>query len=113
MTITGRRGRRLLLAGPALAAALGLSACGSFDSKASGEHLLQSWVPGTLAKVVGDPLQLKSVDCPSNVKEQNGATYDCKISILDKKTQKTHSGTVTIHMVGKKVEVRGSDLHVN
>jgi hypothetical protein len=112
--ITGRRARSLLVVGPAVAAAVGLSACGSFDSKASGEHLLKDWVPGKLAKAIGHPLELTSVDCPSGIKQKTGTSYDCKVSILDKKTGKTHKGTVTIHIVKDQVRIfNGNDLHVS
>ena len=94
--------------------ALALSACGSFDSKASGEHLINQWVPNQLAKGVGDKLEVKSVDCPSGVKQKDGAVYNCKVAILDKTTGKSHNGTITIHISGDKVKIFGAqDLHVS
>jgi hypothetical protein len=97
-----------------LAAAIALGACGSFDSKESGEHLIKEWVPGKLAKAIGDPLQLTSVDCPSGVKQTSGTSYDCKVAILDKTTHKSHSGTITIHITDKQVRIiNGNDLHVS
>ena len=65
----------------ALAAALTLSGCGSFDSKASGENLIKKWVPDKLDKVSGQPIKLSSVNCPSGVKDTVGNTYDCKLTL--------------------------------
>jgi isopentenyl diphosphate isomerase/L-lactate dehydrogenase-like FMN-dependent dehydrogenase len=107
-------GRRLpaLACVPALAAALGLSACGSFDSKASGESLLKSWVPKGLSQYVGQPLVLKSVSCPSGVKNTAGATFSCKITLAVKGSKQARNGTATIHMQTKTVEVAPSDIHL-
>jgi hypothetical protein len=110
--MVGRRARSLLVVGPALVAAVALSACGSFDSKASGEHLINQWVPGTLSKGVHQPLKVASVSCPSGVKDKVGNQYDCKVTIQDTKTHKSSSGTITIHITKGHVVIHGlSDLH--
>jgi hypothetical protein len=114
MNMIGSRVRSAVLVGAAVATSVALSACGSFDSKASGEHLIDQWVPNQLAKGVGDKLSVKSVDCPSGVKQKDGGSYNCKVSILDKTTGKVHSGTITIHMSGNQVKIlNGQDLHVS
>jgi hypothetical protein len=106
------RTRSLLVVAPALLAAVALSACGSFDSKASGEHLINQWVPGTLSKGLHTPLKVASVSCPSGIKDKVGNQYDCKATIEDTQTHKSKSGTITIHITKDHVVIRGlSDLH--
>jgi hypothetical protein len=111
MTINdGFRPRALLCAG-VLAAALGLSACGgSFDSAASGDHLIHDYVN----KFGQGKVDVKSTNCPGGVAQKVGATYDCKVVLHDKVTGKDHPGTVTIHMAsGNKVEILGAqDLRI-
>jgi hypothetical protein len=114
MRIIRRSTRALLLAATTLAAALALSACGSFDSKASGEHLINQWVPNQLSKGLGRPLKVTSVSCPSGVKDKTGASYDCKLTINDTTKHQSHSGTITIHITKSQVVIHGSsDLHVS
>jgi hypothetical protein len=99
-----------LVAVPALLCALGLSACGGFDSAASGEHLVKDYV-----KRFGQgKVQVKSVSCPGGVKQKVGGSYDCKVVLRDTTTGKDHPGTITIHMAsGNKVEITGGqDIHV-
>ncbi|HUO69929.1 MAG TPA: hypothetical protein VMU39_04065 [Solirubrobacteraceae bacterium] len=93
----------------ALTCALGVSACGGFDSAASGEHLINDYVK----KFGQGKVTVKSAKCPGGVKETAGATYDCKVVLHDKTTGTDHSGTITIHIAsGNKVEITGSqDLH--
>jgi hypothetical protein len=100
---------------PALACALGLSACGGFDSAASGEALIRDWVPNKLAKATGAPITLKSVSCPPGVSETVGKTYDCKVTLANTALEQSRSGTVTIHIAsGNKVEIKGiQDLHLH
>ena len=96
----------------ALAAALTLSGCGSFDSKASGENLIKKWVPDKLDKVSGQPIKLSSVNCPSGVKDTVGNTYDCKLTLENTGSHKSQSGTITIHITKNQVVIQGgSDLH--
>jgi hypothetical protein len=95
-----------------LAAAFTLSACGSFDSKASGENLIKKWVPDKLDKVSGQPIKLSSVSCPSGVKNKAGSAYDCKLTLENTATHKSQSGTITIHITKNQVQIQGgSDLH--
>jgi hypothetical protein len=109
-----RWGRKLLPVCAALAAALSLTACGSFDSKASGENLVKEWVPNQLSKGIGRPITLTSVSCPSGVKNTAGTSYDCKLTINDTTKHKSHSGTITIHITKSQVRIDGaSDLHVH
>jgi hypothetical protein len=93
----------------ALTCALGLTACGGFDSAASGEHLIKDYVK----KFGQNKVTVKSVSCPGGVKQKTGGTYDCKVVLHDTTTNSDHSGTITIHMIaGDKVEITGSqDLH--
>ena len=89
--------------------ALGLSACGGFDSAASGEHLIKDYVQ----KYGQGRVTVKSVSCPGGVKETVGTTYNCKTVLHLKSTGADRSGTITIHIAtGNKVEINGSqDLH--
>jgi hypothetical protein len=112
--VTRFRHRRapVVLSVLALAAALTLSACGSFDSKASGENLIKKWVPDKLDKVSGQPIKLTSVSCPSGVKATAGNTYDCKLTLANTASHKSQSGTITIHITKNQVVIKGgSDLH--
>jgi hypothetical protein len=107
----GRRAPALACV-PVLAVSLGLGACGSFDSKASGESLLKSWVPKGLSQYVGQPLVLKSVSCASGVKNTSGGTFSCKITLAVKGSKKARNGTATIHIQKNTVEVAPSDIHL-
>jgi hypothetical protein len=94
----------------AIAMAAGLSACGGFDSAASGEHLIKDYV----AKYGHGNVAVKSVSCPSNVSFKVGQSYDCHVTLFNKGQQRTGSGTITVNMVsGTKVEIFGpQDVHV-
>jgi hypothetical protein len=110
--LTRFRHRRAPAALLALAAALTLSACGSFDSKASGENLIKKWVPDKLDKVSGQPIKLSSVNCPSGVKDTVGSTYDCKLTLENTARHTSQSGTITIHITKNQVVIQGgNDLH--
>ena len=105
--MTARLGRRV--PGPtavaAVACALGLSACGGFDSAASGEHLINSYV----SKFGQGKVSVKSASCPGGVSEKVGGTYNCNVVLHDNTNGTNHSGTITIHMAsGNKVEILGS-----
>jgi hypothetical protein len=90
---------------PALACAFGLSACGGFDSAASGEHLIRDYV----SRFGQGRVTVKSVSCPGGVSQKVGGTYDCKVVLHDKLTGQDHPGTITVHMnSGNEVEIRGS-----
>jgi hypothetical protein len=104
----GRRGCQLIAT--VLAGAVLLGGCGSFDSKASGQHLIRDYV----TKFGKGQLTLTSVDCPSGVAQKTGASYDCKVVLRNVHTGQRASGTITIHMVsGNKVEIGGAqDIHV-
>ena len=104
------RSRGALAALAALIAATGLSACGSFDSKASGERLIRDYVK----KYGRGTITLTSVGCPSGVAQRVGGSYDCKVSLRNSSSGATGSGTITIHMVaGNKVEITGpQDIRV-
>ena len=103
-----RRTSGAIVAG-ALTCALGISACGGFDSAASGEHLIKDYVK----KFGQGKVTVKSAKCPGGVKEKAGTTYTCNVVLTDKTTGSDHTGTVTIHIAnGNKVEITGSqDLH--
>ena len=90
--------------------AASLSGCGTFDSKASGEHLIRDYV----AKNGGSTVSLKSVSCPGGVKQQAGHSYDCTVTLHVVRPAADHSGTITIHMEsGNKVAINGrSDVHL-
>ncbi len=111
MTRIRLRGRRAhLTVVPAVLCAIGLSACGGFDSAASGEHLIKDYVK----KFGQGKVEVKSVNCPGGVKQKVGGSYDCKVVLKDKTTGKDHPGSITIHMAsGNKVEITGGqDIHV-
>lgn len=103
--------RRVITGAAALAAGLGLAACGSFDSAASGDQLIRNYVKqyGATAKV-----SVKSVKCPSGVKQQAGGSYSCPTTLHVGSTGAESSGTIIIHMIaGNKVEIRGrQDVHL-
>jgi hypothetical protein len=106
--LRGRRAHLTVL--PALLCAVGLSACGGFDSAASGEHLIKDYVK----KFGQGKVEVKSANCPGGVKQKVGGSYDCKVVLRDKTTNKDHAGTITIHMASNnKVEITGGqDIHV-
>jgi hypothetical protein len=102
--------RKLLIVVAGGAGALTLSACGGFDSAASGEHLIQDYV----TKFGGGKLALTSASCPGGVKQASGGSYTCKVVLHEDKSGLQHTGTVTIHMLaGNKVSIDGSrDVHI-
>ena len=104
-----RRPRALMAVG-VVACGLGVSACGGFDSAASGEGLIKQYVK----KFGQGKVDVKSASCPGGVKQKVGATYECKVVLHDKVTGRDHPGTITIHMIsGDKVEITGGqDLHI-
>jgi hypothetical protein len=104
------RPRTALTAVGVVACAIGLSACGGFDSAASGEHLIKDYVK----KFGQGRVSVKSVSCPGGVKQKAGGSFDCKVVLRDTAAGTDHSGTITIHMQkGNKVEINGStDINV-
>jgi hypothetical protein len=97
-----------ILAAVTLAALV--AGCGSFDSKASGEHLIHNYVD----KFGKGQVKLKSVSCPSGVAQKTGSSYSCKVVLRNVHSGQQASGTITIHIdAGNKVEILGSrDVHV-
>ena len=110
MTSRPHRRRPVLLGVPVLFAGLALSACGTttIDPR-SGEDLIRNDVNRIGAATV------KSVSCPSGEKPTDGVTFDCKVTLVDKATGTTHSGTLTVHVTGggKKVEFGTADVHIS
>ncbi len=103
-----RRIAPALIAVPVLGGAL--AACGTttVDPK-SGEDLIRNFAKQTGAVV-------KSVGCPSGVKPKDGASFNCKVVIVDSSTGTKRSGTITVHITsgGKRVEILGAqDVHVS
>jgi phosphoheptose isomerase len=102
-------------AGIAIVAAIAVAGlvagCGSFDSKVSGEHLIKNYV----GKYGKGRVTLKSVSCPSDVKQKTGSSYACKVTLKNVQSGQQANGTITIHIVsGNKVEIFGSqDVHVS
>lgn len=112
---TGLRRRTAAISAIGLTA-LGLAACGSsFDSKASGEHLIKDYVK----KRGNGNVTLTSVKCPSGVKEKAGSSYDCNVAmrVAPQGTSLTSNlvGTITVHIEsGNKVAITGrNDVHVH
>jgi len=109
VTTRPRRRKPALLSVPVLFAGVALSACGTttIDPK-SGEDLIRNDVNRIGAATV------KSVSCPSGQKPNDGATFNCKVTLVDKATGTTHSGTITVHVTGggKKVEFGTADVHI-
>jgi hypothetical protein len=104
MTVRLSRRASGLTAVASLACVVGLSACGGFDSAASGEHLIKSYV----SKFGQGKVAVKSASCPGGVSEKVGGTYACKVVLHDNTTGTDHSGTITIHIAsGNKVEILG------
>jgi hypothetical protein len=102
--------RTLLIAVAVLAVAGLVAACGSFDSKASGEHLIRDYVK----KFGHGQVTLSSVKCPSGVAQKQGTAYSCKVTLHNVTTERNASGTITVHIVNNdKVEIQGaSDIHL-
>jgi hypothetical protein len=112
----GRRRRTATLSMIGVTAALALGGCGgSFDSKASGEHLIKDYVK----KRGNGTVTLTSVKCPSGVKEKAGTSYDCNVTmrVTPQGTNSTANfvGTITVHIdSGNKVAIHGrSDVHLH
>lgn len=103
--------RRPIAALLAAGCALGIAACGGFDSEASGEHLIRDYV----SHFGQGRVSLKSVRCPSGVSEKDGGSYDCRVVLHDRATGKNLNGTITVHMLAtNKVGIKGSqDVHVS
>ena len=101
---------RTILAIAATALAIGLAGCGTFDSKASGERLTRDYV----SKNGQGTVTLKSVSCPSGIKQQAGHSYACSVTLRVLPTRADHPGTITIHMEsGNKVAIDGrQDVHL-
>jgi hypothetical protein len=104
------RPKRLLLILAGVASSIALTACGSFDSAASGEHLIKDYV----SKFGRGKVVLTSASCPGNVSQKTGGSYSCKVVVQEKQNGKRHDGTITIHMqAGNKVSINGaSDVHI-
>jgi hypothetical protein len=102
-------GKPLLLLAVAASSIL-LAACGSFDSAASGEHLIKDYV----SKFGRGKITLTSAKCPGGVAQKTGDSYSCKVVVQEKQTGKQHAGTITIHMLaGNKVSINGArDVHI-
>ncbi len=102
--------RQAITGAGALAAALGLGGCGSFDSAASGNQLIRNYIKQYGAGQVS----LSSVRCPSGIKQQTGASYSCPVTLHLTANRTNPSGEITIHMIaGNKVEIRGrQDVHI-
>lgn len=106
-----RRPIRIITPALAALAVAGLVAgCGSFDSKASGEHLIRDYI----SKFGKGQVKLTSVSCPSGVPQKSGTAYNCKVRLHNIPTGQSLSGTITVHIVnGNKVEIEGSrDVHL-
>jgi hypothetical protein len=105
-----RRARGLIIALAALAVAGVAGGCGSFDSKASGEHLIRDYVK----RFGRGQVTLSSVSCPSGVAQKTGTAYTCKVKLNNVKTGRQASGTITVHIAnGNKVEIQGAqDVHL-
>ena len=103
--------RTIALALAALAVAGLVAACGSFDSKSSGEHLIRDYIN----KFGKGQVKLTSVSCPSGVPQKSGTAYSCKVTLHNIPTGQPLSGTITVHIVnGNKVEIEGSrDVHLS
>jgi hypothetical protein len=91
--------------------ALALSACGSFDSAASGENLIKGYVK----KAGQGKVSVKSVSCPSGVKQKVGNSFDCQVRLHDTTSNSDASGTITVHMAaGNEVAIEGKqDVHLH
>jgi len=106
-----RRIRSITLALATLAVAGLVAGCGSFDSKASGEHLIRDYIN----KFGTGQVKLTSVSCPSGVPQKTGTAYSCKVMLRNLPTGRPLSGTITVHIVnGDKVEIEGrQDVHLS
>ncbi len=104
------RAKRLLLLLAVAASPVLLAACGSFDSKASGEHLIKDYV----SKFGRGKITLTSAHCPGGVAQKTGGSFGCKVVVQERQTGKQHPGTITIHMLaGHKVSINGAhDIHI-
>ncbi|HEY3729450.1 MAG TPA: hypothetical protein VGL51_19895 [Solirubrobacteraceae bacterium] len=107
-----RRGRvRAAIAITAtIAVAAGVTGCGSFDSKSSGEHLIRNYVN----RFGKGQVTLSSVNCPSGIAQREGTAYNCKVTLRNLPNGRLVPGTITVHIVkGNKVEIQGAqDVHL-
>lgn len=112
---TNRIFRSLWLFG-ALAVIALLSGCGgsSFDSAATGEHLIRDYV----TKNDSGPSKIDSlhIKCPAGVAAKVGGTYVCSMSIkltTPEGSSSSFAYKVTVHMVaGDKVETGKQDFQL-
>lgn len=102
--------RRILPVIASAACTVVLAACGGFDSAASGESLIKTYV----AKFGRGKIALSVATCPTGVAQKPGGSFSCQVIVHEPKTRIQHSGTITIHMLaGNKVSIDGSrDVHI-
>jgi hypothetical protein len=103
--------RTVVVALAVLAVAGLVAACGSFDSKASGENLVRNYV----SRFGKGQVTLSSVNCPSGISQKTGTAYSCKVTLRNSRTGRRASGTITVHIAkGDKVEIQGAqDIHLS
>jgi len=98
------------MAAAALVPALALAGCGTATiDNGEAEQLVRQ----AIARGNGS-VKVKSVSCPSGVTDKAGATFDCKVSLMQVSNGSVHNGFVTLHMVNGKgqVAINPSDFHV-
>jgi hypothetical protein len=88
-------------------AAIGLSACGGFDSAGSGKSVITDFVHKNARKGI----TIKALTCPSGVKQTVGTSYVCQLTLHNASGAPDQKYNVTVHIVtGNKVEVGRSDV---
>jgi hypothetical protein len=101
----------LRLALPALLAmaALTFAGCTSTVDPAAAEHAI------TVNMHKFGPLQVKSVSCPSGVKQRQGASFSCTLTLHNTANGTTGAGTITIHVAngGHALHFGANDVHVH
>ena len=102
-----RRGLRpTLLVLPAL---FGIAGCATTIDPASTEHTIASNI-----RKFG-PLEARSVACPGGVKQAQGVSFRCKLTLFNTANGATGSGTITVHEIngGHEIEFGPADVHVH
>ncbi len=86
-----------------------LSACGTTTvDPESAENVIRHRI-----NVPGSTVSVTSVTCPSGVEPTPGTSFDCKLTVTDKPTEKQRSGTITVHILnGNRSQIGPQDLHL-
>jgi hypothetical protein len=108
MVLSTRRIVRRALPALVTIPALTVAGCTSTIDPSSAEHAITA----NMHKL--GPLQVKSVSCPGGVKQAQGVSFNCALTLHDTSNGTTGTGTITLHETngGHDLEFGPNDVHV-